>query len=495
MALAFGAMALALAGCGDEAVVAPRTSVVVGLQLEPPVLDPTINPAAAIAQITLVNVFEGLTRIDESGRVLPGLAERWEVSPDGRTYTFALRQGVRFSDGTAFDSGDVKFTFERNAAPDSTNSRRSYFTQMESIVTPDEHTVTVTLAEPSALFLFNLSENVSVIVAPETAADNATHPVGTGPFRFRSWQPGESVVLERNPLYREVDAVGLDEVVFRFIGDAAAQVTALRAGDIDYLPNLAAVEQAEQIAQDPEFQVLAGTTEGETILAINNSRPPFDNLLVRRALAHAVDREQVVAGAMFGYGTPIGSHFAPHHPAYVDLTGMYPHDPARARALLAEAGVAGLELTITVPPTTYAQRSAEIIAAQLAAVGVTVELESVEWARWLETVYAEANYDLTIISHVEPMDIGIYGDAGYYFRYDSPAFRALLAAANRAAIPEEQYRLWGEAQRMLAVDAVNVFLFELPRVGAARAELRGLWRNAPMFLNDMAVVRWADAER
>lgn len=489
-------LAAALAACGEEVAdvgaEGRRTSVVVGLQLEPPVLDPTINPAAAIAQITLINVFEGLTRIDETAAVLPGLAERWEVSADGRTYTFFLRQGVLFSDGTDFESSDVRFTFERNAAPDSTNARRSYFTQMERIETPDDHTVVITLAEPNALLLFNLAENMSVIVAPETAETNATHPVGTGPFRFAQWSPGVSVTLERNPLYRDAESVALDEVVFKFIGDAAAQVTALQAGDIDYLPNVAAVEQAAQIAADPRFQLLEGTTEGETILAINNARAPFDNVLVRRALSHAIDRAEIIEGAMFGFGTPIGSHFAPHHPAYVDLTGVYPHDQDRARQLLAEAGVDGLELTITLPPTTYAQRSGEIIAAQLAEIGITVTLEPVEWARWLESVYGEANYDLTIVSHVEPLDIGIYADPEYYFRYNSVEFQALLEAANRAADPEEQYRHWEAAQRKLAEDAVNVFLFELPRVGAARVELEGLWRNAPMFLNDMAAVRWAD---
>ena len=330
----------------------------VALQLEPPVLDPTINPAAAIAQITHLNVYEGLTRIDETGRVLPALAEAWEVSDDGRAYTFHLRQGVRFSDGTAFDSGDVQFSFARNAAPDSTNPRRSYFTQIVRIDTPNARTVVLTLAEPSGLFLFHLAESASVIVAPETAATNAVAPVGTGPFRFESWTPGESVTLVRNPMYRDPGTVALDGVTFRFIGDAAGQIAALQAGDIDYLPNIAAVEAAAELAADERFQVLVGSTEGETILALNNARAPFDDIRVRRALSHAIDRAEIIAGAMFGHGTPIGSHFAPHHPAYVDLTDVYPHDPDRARELLAAAGLPdGRTYTLTLPPTTYAQRS------------------------------------------------------------------------------------------------------------------------------------------
>lgn len=490
---AAAASVLALCACEPE-TAAPNSVVTVGLQLEPPMLDPTRNPAAAISQVTHLNVYEGLTRIDETGRVLPGLAKSWEISEDGRTYTFFLRENVRFSDGTTFEAADVRFSFERNAAPDSTNPRRSYFTQIERIETPDNGTVVLRLAEPSGLFLFNLAESASVVVAPESADANGLTPVGTGPFRFGSWAPGESVTLTRNPLFRSAGEVALDGVIFRFIGDAAAQVAALQAGDVDYLPILAAVESAAALAADDRFQVLIGSTEGETILALNHSRAPFDDLRVRRALSHAIDRVEIIRGAMFGYGTPIGSHFAPHHPAYVDLTATYTHDPDRARELLSQAALPdGQTYKITLPPTTYAQRSGEIIASQLADVGFEVELISVEWARWLESVYGEANYDMTIVAHVEPMDIGIYADPSYYFRYDGTEFRNIVEAADRAVDAETRDQLWGRAQRKLAEDAVNVFLFELPKVGAARAELTGLWTNAPMFINDMASVRWETA--
>ena len=267
-------------------------------------------------------------------------------------------------------------------------------------------------------------------------------------------------------------------------------MTALKACEIDYLPNIAAIEQADSISEDKRFRILNGTTEGETILAINNSRPPFNQLLVRRALSHAINREEIIDGAMFGFGVPIGSHFAPHHPSYLDLTGRYPHDKALAEQLLSEAGLNEFSLTITLPPTTYARRSGEIIQSQLEAVGIEVNLEPVEWARWLDSVYSEANYDLTIVSHVEPLDIGIYANSNYYFRYDSSDFNNLIQSAMHTPEPAKQHEFWQLAQQHLAEDAVNVFLFELPRVGAARKELIGLWNNAPIFLNDMAVVRW-----
>ena len=200
------------------------------------------------------------------------------------------------------------------------------------------------------------------------------------------------------------------------------------AGDVDAFANIPAPESLGQFEADPRFEVVIGSTEGETILTMNNGKPPFDDLRVRRAVAHALDREAIVDGAMFGYGTPIGSHFAPHHPAYVDLTGRYPHDPEKAKSLLAEAGLAeGFKATIKLPPPTYARRGGEIIAAQLAKVGIELEIVPVEWAQWLEQVFRGKDYDLTVVSHTEPMDINIYGRDDYYFAYESEAFKATLA--------------------------------------------------------------------
>jgi peptide/nickel transport system substrate-binding protein len=281
--------------------------------------------------------------------------------------------------------------------------------------------------------------------------------------------------------------------VFRFVNDAAAQITALLAGDVDVFPRMSALETVGQFQADDRFQVLVGNTEGETILAMNNARAPLDDLRVRQAISHAIDRQAIIDGSEFGFGVPIGTHFAPHHPAYVDLTDQYAFDPDRARALLAEAGFAeGLDLTLQLPPVNYARRGGEIIASQLAHVGIRVEIIPVEWGTWLEVVYAEANYDLSIVSHVEPLDISIYADPEYYFQYDNPEFRAVIAAANRATDADDQYSKWRAAQRMLTDDAVNVFLFELAKVGVAKVGINGLWQNWPMFINDMAAVSWAN---
>jgi peptide/nickel transport system substrate-binding protein len=191
---------------------------------------------------------------------------------------------------------------------------------------------------------------------------------------------------------------------------------------------------------------------------------------------------------MFGFGTPIGSHFAPHNPAYVDLTGLYPHDPERARELLAEAGLPdGFEATFMLPPPSYARRGGEIIQAQLAQVGIEVELIPVEWAQWLEQPFRAYDYDLTIVSHTEPLDIGIYarGPDDYYFGYDSAAFNETMAALDAETDPMARNALYGEAQRMLGEDLAAIFLFQLANAGVHAADIDGLWHDQPIQANDV----------
>jgi peptide/nickel transport system substrate-binding protein len=268
-------------------------------------------------------------------------------------------------------------------------------------------------------------------------------------------------------------------------------VAALLAGDVDAIPNFSAPEILDVFRDDPRFAVVVGTTEGETILAINNARPPFDDVRVRRAIAHAIDREAIVQGAMSGSAVPIGSHFAPHHPAYVDLTGLYPHDPAKAKALLAEAGLAeGFAATLRLPPPAYARRSGELIAAQLGELGIRVTIEPVEWAQWLDQVFTRRDYDLTIVAHTEPLDIGIYARDDYYFGYHDDAFDDLMDRIAATLDEAERDRLYGEAQRRIAEAAVNGFLFQLPKIGVWRAELDGLWANSPVQANDVTEVVW-----
>jgi peptide/nickel transport system substrate-binding protein len=389
--------------------------LVVGLQLEPPTLDPTSGAAAAIKDVAFQTLYEGLVRLGPGGEVRPWLATGWTVSPDGLTYRFRLRPGVRFHDGAPFDAEAVRFSLDRARASTSTNSQKARFGLIAEIATPDPLTVEVKLKRRSSTFLQVLGWGDAAILSPRSAATDATAPVGTGPFRFQAWRRGEDVSLVRNPAYWGAEP-HVARLRFRFLADPTAAEAALKAGDVDAFPAFPAPEAVSALARDPRFVVRVGPSEGETLLAINERSGPLADLRVRRALDFAIDRRAVIQGAMSGYGQPIGSHYPPQDPGYVDLTGLYPHDPAHARALLAQAGYPhGLDLTLKLPPPAYARRSGEIIAAELAQAGVRVRIEDVEWAQWLADVFGRHDYQLTIVSHVEPLDYDIYGRDDYYF--------------------------------------------------------------------------------
>ncbi|KAJ03979.1 ABC transporter substrate-binding protein [Sulfitobacter mediterraneus] len=469
-----------------------KDDLTLAMQLEPPHLDPTSAAAGAIDSVLYSNVFEGLTRFMGDGSVVPGLAESWEISDDGLTYTFKLRSGVTFHDGTTMDAEDVKFSLDRINAEDSANAQKALYSAISSVTVIDPMTVEITLSEPNGNMLFNLAWGDAVIVAPESIENIKQQPIGTGAFKFDSWSQGDKIEISRNPDYWGTPAV-LSKATFKFISDPTAAFAAMMAEDVDVFSGFPAPENLPQFEADPRFQVLIGSTEGETILSTNNKMPPFDNVKVRAAVAHAIDRQAVVDGAMFGYGTPIGTHFAPHNPAYVDHTGMSNYDPERAKALLAEAGFPdGFETTLHLPPPSYARRGGEIIAAQLAAVGIKAEISNVEWAQWLETVFKGKNFGLTIVSHTEPMDIGIYANPDYYFQYDNPAFQELMTKLNSTTDPDMRTAMLGEAQTIISNDYVNGYLFQLAALSVAKAGIQGLWANAPTQANDLTAVSWAE---
>ncbi len=484
------AMASALALTASLA--SAKTDITVAMQLEPPHLDPTSAAAGAIDSVLYSNVFEGLTRFMADGSVVPGLAKSWEISDDGLVYTFTLQDGVTFHDGTTMDADDVKFSLDRARAEDSVNAQKALFSGITDVTVVDPQTVQVTLAEPNGMLLFNLAWGDAVIVAPESIDDIKQTPIGTGAFKFVDWAQGDKIDLVRNDDYWGTPAI-LENVTFKFISDPTAAFAAMMAEDIDAFSGFPAPENLPQFEADPRFQVLVGSTEGETILSTNNLQPPFDDPKVRQALAHAIDRQAIIDGAMFGYGTPIGTHFAPHNPAYVDLTGQSAYDPDKARALLAEAGYPdGFETTLHLPPPSYARRGGEIIAAQLADVGIKAEITNVEWAQWLETVFRGKDFGLTIVSHTEPMDIGIYARPDYYFQYDNPAFQELMTTLNATTDPDERTKLLQQAQQMIADDYVNGYLFQLAALSVAKAGIQGLWANAPTQATDLTGVSWSE---
>jgi peptide/nickel transport system substrate-binding protein len=471
------------------ALAAPALRV--GVQLEPPHLDPTQGAAAAIPEVAFNTIYEGLVRVATDGTLKPLLATGWTVSPDARHYVFTLRHGVRFHDGTAFDANAVAYSLRRAAAPGSLNIHAETWREVSAIrvLAPDQ--VAIDLSQPDANLPTLLALSDAAIVSPK-ADDPKTHPDGTGPFRFGEWRRGDSLTLEHNPAYWGGPAQ-LARLTFRFIADPNAAYAAIRSGELDIFPNFPAPETLDQLAGDPRLKLVTAPSEGEVILAINERQGPLADIRVRRAICHAIDRRALIDGVMAGHGTPIGSHFPPQSPDYVDLTGVCAHDPALARQLLAQAGYPHLALTLKLPPPSYARRSGELIAAQLRAVGIDATIRNVEWSTWLDEVFQRHQFDLTVINHAEPFDYDIYARKDYYFGYHSDAFDALITQLRATSDPAQRHVLLGDIQRRLAEDAPNAFLFQYPVLGVMDRRIAGIWVNSPTQILDFHAARLAGA--
>lgn len=466
-------------------------SLVIAQGVEPPGLDPTTATSAAIPRVVYGNVLEGLVKIDRNGKIVAALAKGHKISRDGKEYTFILKKGVKFHDGKPFGAEDVRFTFERLMDSQKTGTAHpEYYKDIDAVQVVDSHTIKINLKDVNSMFLFNLARPDSIIVNKQAVDRLKTAPIGTGPFKLMEWVRGDHITLVKFGECHRKGIPYLEKVTFKFIGDPSAQIASLKAGDIDVIAYDVSPENALLLEKDPKFKVLNGYTTTEVILSTNNSRKPFNDVCVRRAMAHAIDRRALIKGAMSGYGTPIGSHMDPGNPYYIDLTSAYPYNPAKAKALLAEAGYPnGFEAVIKLPERfAYAKRSGEIIADMLSQVGIKLKIELVEWGQWIDRVFKNADFDLTVIGHAEPFDINIYANTKYYFRYDNPKFQEILKKAERESDPTVRKELYIACQKIITDDAVNGFLFVLPSLPTMKKEVMNWWKDYPMTAVDVTEV-------
>jgi peptide/nickel transport system substrate-binding protein len=473
-------------------MAAGQGTLVVQVATEPPGLDLTASPATAIAAVVFYNVQECLVKVDRHGKLVPWLAERWHTA-DEKNYTFFLRRGVRFHNGREMKAADVKFVIDRAMNPETKHPHRQHYEAITNLVVKDDYTITFTLKSPNAMFLYNLARQGSVIYPREAVETLKSAPVGTGPFTVAEWVRGDRIVLARNRDYHVKGLPKLDRVTYRFIPDPNAALAALKAGDIDAAMFGIGPEHVPDLQKDPRYQVVVGETTNDVILAMNNSRKPYADVRVRRAITHAIDKPEVVKGAMFGLGRVLGSNIDPLNPYFVDLAGSMPYDPAKAKKLLAEAGYpGGFETVLKVAPQYYyTVRTGEVIASQLQKVGVKVKIEQIEWGQWLARVYKDADYDLTIIGHGEAWDISNYANPKYYFRYDSPKFQDLFRSSEVTVDDKARRNLYVQMQKQLVEDAPVVWLYIHPRLVAAKKSLQGLWKDLPVSAFDLSEVSWA----
>ncbi|MFI6290543.1 ABC transporter substrate-binding protein [Nonomuraea sp. NPDC050790] len=448
-------------------------SLSVGFVAEPANLDFTATEGAAIPQALLVNVYEGLVKLDQEGKIVPLLAEKWEISEDRKTYTFTLRKGVTFTSGAPFTADDVVFSLDR-VKSDWKLKIKAQLDVIDKVEKQGDTTAVVTLKQPSNGFLYAMATRLGAMFSRTGVADLANKPVGTGPYQLGGWKRGDSIQLTANGKYWGTKPA-IAGVTLKYFKDATAMNNALLTGGIDVISSVQAPESLEQFSDPNRFQTVEGTTNGEVVLSLNNGRPPFNDKKVRQAVRHAIDHKALLDTAWAGRGELIGSMVPPTDPWYEDRTGDYPHDVNKAKQLL---GGKTYNVKMRIPNLPYAVAGAQVVKSQLAQVGITADIEPLEFpARWLDVVFKQGDYDLSIINHVEPRDIGIFADKSYYFRYDNPEFGKLLADADKGTEQEQTDKL-RQAAKLLSDDAAADWLFLFPNLIVAKKDVTGLPKNA-----------------
>lgn len=461
-------------GDGGEA----RTDIVVAHSAEPVNLDFTTTDGAAIPQALMENVYESLIRIDQNGELQPALATDWTVSDDRLTYTFTLDPEATFSNGDPVTAEDVKFSYERVQSDDWTNALSAKMDVIESIEAPDEGTVEITLDHPSNTWLFNLASLVGAVFHPDEVGDLANTAVGSGPYEVEEFTRGQQIVFTKRDDYAGATPGTLDTVTFRYFDDAVAASNALKSGQVDVIGNLQTPELTPEFEADDTKQVEVGTTNGEVVLSMNNADGIFADQTAREAVLYGIDEQAVLDTAWGGYGTLIGGMVPPTDPYYEDLTDVWPHDVDKAKELVQEAGIEGEEFRFTVPNRPYAQASAEIVAAQLEAIGLKPTIETQEFpAVWLEETMTAHDYDMSVINHVEARDLLTVFGEDYYTGYDASRIEDIAADAD-VGTEEEYTEGMKEVARTITEDAGAGFLFLFPNLIVADAAVTGLPVNA-----------------
>jgi peptide/nickel transport system substrate-binding protein len=459
-------------GSGDA-----NQTLTVGLAAEPASLDFTKTDGAAIPQVLLYNVYDGLVKLNNSGEITPDLATAWKVSTDRLTYTFDLVKDAKFSNGQTFSAEDAAFSINRVKTDWTISLKKSMDVVKEvKVVSPTQ--LQVTLSKPSNNWLYSMTSRVGAMFSKTGVANLATAPIGTGPYTLKNWNRGDSITLQRNDSYWGKKPF-FQTVNFKYFKDPTALNNALLTGTINVIGTVQAPESLAQFTNNPKYDVIQGTSNGEVVLSFNNSKAPFTDKRVRQAVRYAIDHKALMDTCWAGRGTLIGSMVPPTDPWYEDLTGLYPYDLAKAKSLLQEAGKTGVTLRLRVPNLPYAVSCGQVVKSQLEQAGFKVQLDQLEFpAAWLTTVFTNADYDMSIISHVEPRDIGtVFGSPSYYTRYNNPAFQQALTAADQGTQAQQLVEM-KKAARLLSEDAAADWLFLQPNLMVADKGITGLPKNA-----------------
>ena len=488
MTLVCGALTIALGACSGDKAGESSSQITIGI---PQDIEDSLDPHKAVAAGTkevLFNLYEGLVKPDSSGELQPAIASDYSISEDATTYTFTLREGVKFHDGSMVTAEDVKYSIDRCA--DTTNGEPlvEAYSNIKSVNIVDEKTVEVVLNTADSDFLANMT----TAIIPASNENPDINPIGTGPYRYVSRSPQENFVVEKFDEYWGTPA-NIENVTFRVCANADSIVMNLQGGSIDMFARLTTT-QASQLGD--QFDVLEGTMNLVQALYLNNAVEPFNDERVRQALCYAVDPQGIMDLISDGKGTEIGSSMFPAFEKYYmpELNDVYNQDFDKAKELLAEAGYPdGFSFTITVP-SNYQQHidTAQVLVEQLKNIGVTAEIELVEWETWVSEAYTNRNFEATVVG-VDASSLTasallsrFVSDApNNFINFSNADYDAAYARAEAAVDDEEKTEGFKECERLLAEHAANVYIQDLPCLVALNKKYAG-YEFYPLYVQDIS---------
>ena len=463
-------------------------SVIVGMPQELDSLDPHSAEGAGTREI-LFNLFEGLVKATPDGELEPAVASAYSMD-DPTKIVFTLRDGIKFSDGSDVTAEDVKYSIERYA---DIQGKESAFSNLKDIVVADNGTIEILLNEPNSDFIYELT---CAIIPKANDANVATAPVGTGPFKFVSYTPGESLVVAKNENYWKEGRPYLDEVTFKLVEDTDTAVSMLKAGSLDVYHHLT-VDQASTLGDS--FNILEGNENMVQAVFLNNGVAPFNDIRVRQAICYAIDRDMVNQMVFDGKSHLIGTNMIPSNATYynADTEHVYDRDVAKAKELLAEAGQSNLTFTIRVPGDYQPHvDTAQIVKENLAEAGITANIELVEWTTWLDDVYNGRNYQATIIAvdnrFLAPstwMTKNISTGANNFTNYSNPEFDETYQKALKETDQDTKVKLYYKLQEILTNDAASAYIEDPAMLVAVNSDLEG-YTFYPISAQDMSLVKY-----
>jgi peptide/nickel transport system substrate-binding protein len=497
------ALTVALSGCGAGSKAGKGSSVTVGIANDIDSLDPNKTVSAGTREV-LFNIYEGLVKPDKDGNLVPAVASAYTISDDATTYTFTIRDGVKFQDGSTVTADDAVYSIERCADASSGNPLAPAFSQIDSVTAPDSRTVVVKLKDANSDFLSYLT----TAIVPKADTDLNSKPIGTGPYKVVSRSPQESIVLQKFSDYwgnslTDTKGTGatpasIENITLKIITDPAMLVTDLKGGAVDLMIHMNATQTAQL---GSGFTVAEGTMNLVQALYLNNKVAPFDKKEVRQALCYALDRKPVFEAVSDGKGTAVGSSVYPSYKKYFmpELADAYATDTAKAKELLAKAGYPdGFTFTITVP-SNYQQHidTAQVLSEELKQIGVTAEIRQVEWETWLSDVYQNRNYDATVIgvdasTLSAPALLGRFVSTASdnFTNYSNADYDSTYAEAVSSTDDTAKTEDYKKCEQILSDDAANVYIQDLPDFVGMNSRVSG-YTFYPLYVMDLSALKLA----